>query len=692
MNQRRSAWTIWGISLALAVGAVIVDRLARGTDIGEGLFALLAVLLYATVGALITSRQAGNRVGLLFAWVGLSASISLLAGSYATLAQLRDLPLLPAAAWIGRVGFAAMFGPLAFLFLIFPTGQPPSQRWGWLLRVMAVAFAVLMIGFALTPGSLEAGFAELPQPVANPIGLPSSWKPVVEAITTVAGLIVVAGALLSVVSLTQRYRRAAQLERQQIRWLAFLGVFLGMVVVLSFGLIATGAVNDEGVVSGLSFFALVFGVFFGIPAVCSIAILRHGLWDLDVVIRKTVQYGLVAGFMIVVGSVLLLAPLAFFGEGGSIDVASTIVIGALLAVGFTVVRSRARRWASRIVYGRRSTPYEVLSEFAERVGETYSTEDVLPRMAQLLGDATGARTARVWLRIGDELRAETSWPVDAPAAASVAVEGDELPTFAGEEAFEVRHQADLLGALTVAPTAADPMNPTKAKLVRDMAAQAGLVLRNVRLIEDLRESRRRIVAAQDVRAKKLERDIHDGAQQQLVALQVKQRLVEAMIDRDPARAREMTAELQRATGSALDDLRDLARGIYPPLLADKGLAAALDSQARRSVVPVEVLPDGIGRYSQEIESAVYFSCLEALQNVAKYAEATRATLTLRSEDGVLSFEVTDDGRGFDPRAVAHGSGIQGITDRLAALGGRLDVRSAPGAGATLVGTIPVESR
>jgi signal transduction histidine kinase len=163
-----------------------------------------------------------------------------------------------------------------------------------------------------------------------------------------------------------------------------------------------------------------------------------------------------------------------------------------------------------------------------------------------------------------------------------------------------------------------------------------------------------------------------------------------MIDRDPARAHEMMRDLQRDTASALDDLRDLARGIYPPLLADKGLAAALDSQARRSVVPIEVLPDGIGRYSQEIESAVYFSCLEALQNVAKYAEATRATLTLRSEGGVLTFEVADDGRGFDPRAASHGSGIQGITDRLAALGGRLDVRSAPGSGTTITGTLPAE--
>jgi signal transduction histidine kinase len=375
--------------------------------------------------------------------------------------------------------------------------------------------------------------------------------------------------------------------------------------------------------------------------------------------------------------------------GGSADL-PTVAMGVLLAIGFTIVRSRARRWANRIVYGKRSTPYEVLSEFAERVGETYSTEDVLPRMAQLLGEATGARTARVWLRVGSVMRADASWPADTPVALDVEIMGDALPSFGDAHAFPVQHQGELLGALTVAAASDDPMNATKTKLASDMASQAGLVLRNVRLIEDLRESRRRIVAAQDVRAKKLERDIHDGAQQQLVALQVKQRLADTMIDRDPARAHEMMSELQGDTASALEELRDLARGIYPPLLADQGLAVALSSHTRRSVVPIEVLPDGIGRYSQEIESAVYFSCLEALQNVAKYAEATRASLTLRSEDGVLSFEVTDDGRGFDPRAVSHGSGIQGITDRLAALGGRLDVRSAPGSGTTVTGTLPAE--
>jgi signal transduction histidine kinase len=689
MNQRRLAWTIWGASVAFTAAYLVVDVSADGANIGEYAFIVFAVLLYSTVGALITSQQAGNRVGLLFAWVGLSASISLLAGSYATLAQQRDLPFLAATAWVGRVGFAAMFGPLAFLFLIFPTGHPPSRRWGWLLRLMVVAYAAMMIGFALTPGSLQAGFAEVPRPVANPIGLPSSWKQVVETFTTITGLVVALGALVSVLSLIQRYRRAARLERQQIRWLAFLGVFLGIILMMTLGFIATGVIDDEGLVSGVTFFAFITGMFLGIPAVSGIAILRHGLWDLDVVVKKTVQYGLlVAGFVAAVALLTFLPPALVFGFGGGspVDI-PMIVIGALLALGFILVRSRAQRWANRIVYGKRSTPYEVLSEFAVRVGGTYSTEDVLPRMAQLLGEASGARTARVWLRVGNQMRAEASWPADTDAAALVPTPSDRLPDF-DDLAFEVRHQGELLGALTVAPAPDDPMNPTKEKLIRDMAAQAGLVLRNVGLIEDLRESRRRIVSAQDERARTLERNIHDGAQQQLVALAVKLRLAAGLLERDPSKARAILDELQTQTTETLEDLRDLARGIYPPLLADRGLPAALEAQARRSPVPVTVHPDGVGRYGQDVESAIYFCCLEALNNVAKYADASAVEISLRQSDGELRFEVADDGRGFDTASTHQGTGLQGIADRLDALGGRFEIRTAPGEGTTLVGLVP----
>jgi signal transduction histidine kinase len=225
------------------------------------------------------------------------------------------------------------------------------------------------------------------------------------------------------------------------------------------------------------------------------------------------------------------------------------------------------------------------------------------------------------------------------------------------------------------------------------------VLRNVRLTADLRArlgdlkaAQSRIVRAQDEERRKLERNIHDGAQQQLVALAVKLRMAEMLIGRNDDRAHGVLTELQTDVGDALDDLRDLARGIYPPLLADKGLPAALEAQARKAAVPTTLEADGIGRFSQEVEATVYFSCLEALQNVAKYADATAATIRLRSNDGHLEFTVVDDGRGFDPLATGYGTGLQGIADRVAATGGTVQVRSAPGSGTSLTGRIPTATR
>jgi signal transduction histidine kinase len=225
------------------------------------------------------------------------------------------------------------------------------------------------------------------------------------------------------------------------------------------------------------------------------------------------------------------------------------------------------------------------------------------------------------------------------------------------------------------------------------------VLSNVRLteelranLEELRASRQRIVTAQDSRAKALERNLHDGAQQQLVALTVKLRLAETLAQRDPARVAPMLIDLKAEAQEALDNLRDLARGIYPPLLADKGLAAALEAQARKSPLPVSVDPDGVGRYPQEVEAAAYFCVLEALQNAAKYAGTATATVTLNEENGDLVFRVSDDGEGFDMASTPAGSGLQNMADRVEALGGILTVESAPGRGTTVTGAIPVTSQ
>ncbi len=259
----------------------------------------------------------------------------------------------------------------------------------------------------------------------------------------------------------------------------------------------------------------------------------------------------------------------------------------------------------------------------------------------------------------------------------------------GERRVEVRHQGEPLGAITLEPAPDDPMNTAKEALVHDLATQAGLVLRNVRLIEDLRASRQRLVAAQDAERRKLERNIHDGVQQQLVALSVQLRLAEQLAGRDPAKVAALLRTLQDRSNEALEDLRDLARGIYPPLLADQGLTAALEAQARKAVVSTTVSSDGLGRYPQEVESAVYFSVLEAMNNVAKYADAGSTEISLAQRNGSLEFSVRDDGRGFDPAAAARGTGLLGIEDRLDAIGGSLEIETEPGAGTRVVGRVPV---
>jgi signal transduction histidine kinase len=199
------------------------------------------------------------------------------------------------------------------------------------------------------------------------------------------------------------------------------------------------------------------------------------------------------------------------------------------------------------------------------------------------------------------------------------------------------------------------------------------------------------VAAQDAERRRLERNLHDGAQQQLVALAVRLRLARSTASKDLAEADRMLEQLEGDVTDALENLRELARGVYPPLLADQGLAAAIDAQARRSPVPVRVEADGIGRYPQELETAVYFCTLEALQNAAKYAEANEVAVTLLEDDGELVLSIHDDGRGFDRATTRLGGGLQNMADRLAALGGTLTVRSRPGAGTTIEGHVPVRT-
>jgi signal transduction histidine kinase len=667
--------------------------LSAGGALGDvGL--LVAFSAFPIIGYVLATRQPDNSIG----WVMLAMGffMGLPIASYAAYAIHggpggRDLGLILEA--IDQPGWVPIVAiPATFLLLLFPDGHLPSPRWRWFARVIGGGLVFIFLAILLDPAPIEGGTVP---GAPNPLGL-EFLRPFL-SFALVSIVLIPIGALGSLLSLVLRFRRSEGIERLQLRWLVTAAVFVA--VLYSFGILLSLS-SEWGGITTPPWMSLLQNVsvlsFALIPIAIGVSILRYRLFEIDVVINRALLFGALAVFIAVV-YVAIVAGVGAIVGGQASPLLSAAAAG-VVALAFQPVRRRAQRFADRLVYGKRATPYEVLSEFSERLGNTYANEELLPRMARALGEGTGARRADVWMRAGDELRPEAAWPDDAePTSPRPASPEEQKSAVTASSMFEpVRHHGELLGALSIEKRPGESLTATEEKLVRDLAAQAGLVLRNVgltedllRTIEQLRASRQRLVSAQDEERRKLERNLHDGAQQQLVALAVKLRLLEQLVERDPAQARSVAAQLQGDTTAALEELRDLARGIYPPLLADKGLVAALESQARKSVVPVTVEGDGVGRYAREAEAAVYFSCLEALQNVAKYASASRATITLSDGDGRLRFEVSDDGVGFDAASRSNGSGLQGIADRLAALDGEIEIRSAPGAGTTVAGVLPV---
>jgi signal transduction histidine kinase len=633
----------------------------------------ILLLLWVCTGTLIVSRQPRNLAGWVFIGLGMSwaaesfgfavTAWSLIRGANVPVrdlfAMLADDSLLP-----------ILLLPL--LFLLFPDGHPPPG-WRWVTWTMFAALGLVLVGYVMGPGPLN-NLVDSGILYVNPIGIPALTA-VSSVITGIGALLALGSGLATVPAVRGRYRRATGEERQQLRWLVTVATVAGALMVLGILITVVGtAGGNEPPVFSLIIVALALTITVGVPAAYLIAIFRHGLWDLDVVIKKTLVALVLALFL----GVTLLAAAVLAGQIALWEETPRLVaiaVGVALGVLLLPLLRLSRRVADRIVYGRRATPYEVLATFSSRVGETYASDDVLPRMAQILQAGSGASSARVLVDVGGELH---------EAARTGTPDGD-------EHAQPIVFLGKTVGALAVTFPANDPIDPQRTQLIENLAAQAGPVLRNVGLIEELRASRQRLVAAQDEERRKIERNLHDGVQQQLVALNVQLGLLAKIADRDPAKVPAMASQLQVRATEALEDLRDLARGIYPPLLADRGLAAALEAQARKAAVPTTVTADGIGRYDQAVESAIYFCSLEALNNVAKYAQATRATIDLAQQDGPLRFTVHDDGAGFDMMTTSYGTGLQGMADRLDAIGGSIRVDSAPGTGTIVTGTVPVGS-
>jgi signal transduction histidine kinase len=690
-RARVVAWLLAGLNVLALVAALVLVVLNAGRvgagRVGLDVLLAVAVLVYAGTGRLIASRLPGNAIGWLLCLIGLSLASCMLTEQFAVYGLATAPGSLPAArlaGWLSATLAAAAVVLLLVLILLFPDGRLPSRRWRpvlWAIAVVAVGWlaAQLRAGTTISGGITNAVQAA-GATYANPLGiLPRhGWFSALIGVSFVLALIT--GALV-LSSVFVRRRGAGTEVRQQLAWLGYVGVMTALWVAVLAGAILIMPSGNSWLGTLIWSFLILTPVV-GIPLACAVAVLRYRLYDLDVVVKKTVIAGVVAAAFTAIYALVVVALGAMTGHAGSS--ALTFAAAALAAVALQPVRARAGLLADRLVYGRRASPYEVLSEFAGQIAGTYSTEEVLPAMARMVAEATGAERVGVWLASGGAERLETAWPAtaeppDAPAAAEP--EGR-------TRSFAVQHRGELLGALRVTSSPREPLTPAGERLVSDVAAQAGLVLRNVALIDDLRASRQRIVTAADQARRALERDLHDGAQQQLVALKISLGLARQVIAAASDDTAELLAQAEHQAEEALKDLRELARGIYPPLLADHGLSAALEAQARKAAVAVTIETSGIGRYPQDVEAAVYFCVLEGLQNVAKYARAPAARVTLCQDSQYLTFTVADDGKGFDPATTPIGTGLQGITDRLAAVGGVTDIASAPGHGTRITGQVP----
>jgi signal transduction histidine kinase len=702
-EQRRASGSL--IALAVATGVIALVGLVltiiswpflSPADAYPLIAGPVAAAIYVALGSLIV-RRAANPIGWILAGVGAGIALLGATSAYAVAAisgglGLRAPTIVGAASeWI----FVPIVFAMAFMLLQFPTGTLPSRRWRLVAVPGTAAVVVITLAWIVTPRLVELpapGGVSLTFP--NPLGIESFPR---DPVGTIGDLTVASVVLFAVAaaSLVVRYRSGEPDLRQQIKWLALVG---GAFVVSQLALAISFAIagNDAVVTTVIGLTSAVLALF-GFPVAITVAILRYGLFEIDVIINRAVVYALLAAVLtaIYVAIVAGLGALAGYAWGPTLTIAAAVSVAVL----FQPLRRRAQTVANRLVYGDRATPYQVLSEFADAMARILPLEEQLDRVVTLLASGTGADAVDVWMRVGARLCAVAVWP--AGSAVPDAVDDDERFPDA-TATFPVLQGDELLGVIVLRKPRNEPLSATESSLADHVASQAGLVLRNVGLtaelrltIDELRASRRRLVEAQDSERRKIERNLHDGAQQQLVALGVQLSLLERIAQGTPG-AKPVGAampSLQQALQSALDDLRDLARGIYPPLLADRGLSAALEAQARKAAVPTTVEADGVGRYDQQVEATVYFCTLEALQNVAKYAGATTAVVRLAHADGSLSFEIADDGRGFDP-AAASGSGLQGMADRLDAIGGTFAVESSRGGGTVVRGSIaaaPIEA-
>ncbi len=691
-TKRVLAWSVFALNSAGLVSQMWFAWLLRNTQTDAGwnsngsflqnlLFAL-ALFSFPIAGLLIALRLPEHPIGWLLLASGLAWSTP---GHDYGLYSIFVHPL-PFSDWIlasDQWTWLPAIGLLAtYTILLYPDGHLPSPRWRWLAWLTTVALILGSIATLFFDGPINIS-SQIK--IDNPFGI-HVLNPILDPLHLAVVLLPIC-IVASAVSLVQRFRRSRGVERQQIRWLAYAA---GLVAVLYLFVMAVslpysfaGTLTSRWVAQLQIYAVFAFAL---IPIAIGIAILRYRLWDLDVVISKTVVAGLLVAFITVVYVAVVVGLGSLLRDPR--DPALSIAATATVALLFGSVRERVRRFANRLVYGKRATPYEVMANLAHRVAGSISLGEVLPQMAEVAARGVGARAARVRVALPDGSERMSEWPDEAGGPY--------------DRSLDVAYRGDVIGVIDVASPPDAPLRPGEERLLQDLATQAGLALHNVRLTEELeiragelavqtdrlRRSRERLVTARDAQRRGLERDIREGPERRLREIR---RALDAVDPRAPSADQQLENLTERANDT-LEGLRDLARGIFPPLLADKGIVAALEAHIRKTKAPARMEPaPGIAerRFDADVEACVYFCCLQAIQNVMRHAHGASCTVTIGDDGTCISALIADDGRGFDPAVTLAGMGMQIMQDRVDALEGELAVASAPGQGTTVRIKVPL---
>ena len=671
----------------VAVVVAVVSMLLRGRPVeafyGRWLFhnAPAAVVMLWMGRLILRRRQPGHGAGLVVLAIGAVASmhvaVAAVVDAQMLAAGVDDLAPgatfvpaeLPWAASVPLWVLSWLWVPVpvlatTMLLLVFPDGELPGGRWRWAAVSAGGGAVLLMIAHAVT------AWPATPTPISS-TEVPVGGHPLTAALVVIGGLAVLAAALVGVATLVRRWRQAAGEQRRPFRAVGTAAIALALVGTMTW---PWQALWRPAVLVALM----------GLLVTYAFAVARYRIHDLDPVLGRAAVAAVLAAGVTGVYLAVVIGIGSLVGRGSGVTLLPLVAVG-VVAVLIEPARRQARRLVDRLLYGRDTDRAGVLSQIAEAAATATDADDVLIRVCDLLVRSTGARRAEVWLH-GDD--------VDHLAAAAGPAE-DVEPLLA----VAVMHQAERLGEVRLHARHSSDLVADAEELVGDVTYSLGVFLRTARLtaelrdnITELRRSRLRLVEVHHEARRQLERDIHDGAQAQLIALRLRLGVVQTLAA--SAGNGALSQQLETA-GTELDaavaSLRDLARGLHPPLLEEAGIAAALRAAVRALPLPVSVRDAGLGRYEHTIEAAVYFCCLEAVQNAGRYACASQIIVALGEDGGTLRFEVSDDGVGFDPDSRPAGAGLVNIGDRLAALGGRLCIRSAPGAGTRISGEVPAHA-